>query len=339
MCGKSKIFNFIFYLVSLGAASAAAASFEEFSKGLVIIQSSSGKEYLAAAVKLDKGTYAVTSQSLFLNPVPKFRLKTFSGEALENSDFDIDPKDDLVRIKIEDSPDLQPLEPAYSDAGNKNVYSLDSDTGIVYQSGAGGGSLVKKDFSCSYGAPVINDKGQFVGVASRTDDGLGNKEEIKPVSLGKDIKWQAEKPFLLAKEVYSLQQLVEFTKALDFVRDNNGKNEFIPIDSNTHPKLLSWLKDQNVQAFNNSVAKKTEKGSMGKAMREHQARCFQYSGMKRLVAFYSSNATMAKSGNWSSLYLKERAKSLYTENDKSADKMKAAMKSMVDKYPSVKAKF
>lgn len=336
MYWKSKILNLIFCLVAI---SAAAETFEDFSKGLVIIQSSSGKEYLSAAVKMDKGTYAITSQSLFLNPLPKFRLKTFNGKALNNSDFEIDPKADLVRIKIEDSPDLQPLEAAYKDAGNKNVYSLDPDDGIVYMSAAGGGNLIKKDFSCSYGAPIINDKGQFVGVASRADDGLGKKEEIKLVPLGNDITWSAEKPFLFAKQVYSLQQLVEFTQALDYVRDNNGKNEFIDIDSNTHPKLISWLKDQNVQAFNAITSKKTDKGSMGKAMREHQARCFLYSGMKRLVAFYSSNATMAKSGNWSSVYLKERAKSLYTENDKSADKMKAAMKSMVDQYPSVKAKF
>lgn len=326
------------FIVGMTVFSAIGATFEDLSKSFVVLQSSKGDEYLCAAVKMNGATYVVTSQSLFLNPIPKFRLLAFNGKPINDTDFEIDKVGDFVRIKIADSPDVKSLEIAANQSGRITAYSMDPDSGIVFQSDAKG-NLVKKDFPAVCGSPIINDKGEFVGVSSRTDDGLGKKLEIKLAPLSKDVSWSPEKSFLFAKQVYLISELLEFTQALDKVNENNVKDQFIMIDSDTHPKLLSWLKDQNKKAFDALTSKKTGKGSMGKAMREHQARCFQYSGMKRLTAFYSSNATQAQKGKWSSVYIKERAKSLYNNNKASANKMKSSMKSMVEMYPSVKAKF
>ena len=313
------------------------SSFEDASKGFVIIESSTGGKYLAVAVKMTDGEYIITSQSVFLYGIPKFRLKTFTGKSLKQTGFEVDRKSDMVRIKYEKSPDITPLEPAPNASGKKDVFSMDSATGIVYMSNARGGNLVNKGFNCSAGAPVINQNSQFVGVASRTDDGFGRRIEMKVAPISETPKWSSIKPFSFTKQVYSLHKLIEFTKALNYTRDHCGKKRLIEINEKTHPKLMGWAKNQNQQAWNIMLSRKT-KASLGKAMREHQARCFHYSSLKRLSAYYSSNAQLAKKGRWRSLYLKGRAKSIYENNNASAKELKASMKSMVSIHPSIKAK-
>lgn len=317
-----------------------AASFDDLSKSFVVL-SGGGKQYLCVAVKMDDATYALTSQSLFMNPIPKFRLKAFSsGKSIKPTGFDISKLGDFARIKLGVAADsgLVPLEKG-GGGGNK-VYAMNPDTGIIFNSNAGGGNLSGKDFKCVAGAPVISKDGKFVGVASRTDDGFGKKNEEYKVATLADEKWQEEKPGLLAKQVYSISKWGNFTNALEKTRDNFSKNTLIEINENTHPKLIGWYKDQNKFSFARMLAKKIKgKGSMGKAMREHEDRCFQYTNLKRLASFYSSNAQMAKKAKWKSTYLRNKGKKLYEENIAHYKDLRKRMKSMVDMYPSIKAKY
>ena len=337
---RSFLKNLIFLFVLTAVYSVSASSFDEISKSFIVFQASSGKTYLAAAVKMNGKPYVLTSQSLFFNPIPKFRLKSFSGKNIKYSTCEAAGEGDFLRIKLEEGSPVTALPLAANAGGNKEVYSMQPDTGIVHAAKAGGGNLARNGFPCVAGAPVINDKGQFVGVASRTDDGLGKRIVMKFAAIKKGEKWLSVKTGVIAKQAYSLEKMRNFTKALGDTRDNNGKNEFIEINENTHSKLMGWAKEQNKQAFDSLLAKKNtgKKAKSSNAMREHQARCFHYASIKRLAAFYNSNAQMAKKGRWSSRYLKGKAKALFNENNSSAKELKGAMKSLVEMYPSIKAK-
>lgn len=324
---------FLFAVIPLSAA-----TFDELVKNFVVLQASNGKQYLTAAVQLDGGTYVVTSQSLFFNPIPKFRLKSFSGKNLKYSGMEVSKLGDVTRIKLEDSKDVTGFPYAAKASGGKKVYCMNPETGIVKAANAGGGNLNNNKFKCIAGAPVLDSKGQFVGVVSRTDDGFGKNIEMKVFPLQQEEKWQDIKTISLAKQVYAITQLREFTKALDFTRDKNKRKGFMVIDTDTHPKLMGWTKEQNQKAFDNITAKKLGKKAQGNALREHASRCFHYASIKRLCAFYSSNAQQAKKGRWCSAYLKNQAKKVYDINASSSRALKNTMKSMMEMYPSIKAK-
>lgn len=313
-----------------------AGTFEDASKSLVIIEASNEKLYLAAAVQFDDGAYVVTSQSLFLDPIPKFSMKSFKDTKLKQIGFEFDPKSDLVRIKIEASPDISPLEIAPAQSGRKNVFSIDQDE-IVYMANATGDELGGRNFEVAAGNPIINHNNQFVGVASRTDDGFGKYKTYKIVPLLKDIKWGKALPFNFSKQVLSLDEMIVFHKAIDFLRDHNTQNTFISIDTNSHPKLMSWIKDQNDQAFKTLLSREST-SSMGVAVREHNYRCFYYTSLKRLTSFYVSNAQMAKKTRWKSLYLKNRSKIIHEKSLANANALKAEMQSIVEAHPSTKVK-
>jgi len=331
--------KFLFITLSIIAVNANAASFEDISKGFVIIASSTGKNYLSAAVKFDDGVYAVTSQSLFLNPISQFRLKTFSGKKLKQIAFEVDPKADFVRIKLGDSSDLTPLEPAPDQSGKKYIFRIDPSTSVIYMRNADGEKFNRQGATCSAGAPVVNKNGEFVGVASRVDFSVGQNKQFKLALLDTEANWLSTKSFLFSKQVYSLHKLMKFTLALDYTRDNHKRGRYIAINSDTYPTLMGFTKEHNQKVFDTSLIRgRRKKGAKGKALREHQALCFSYSNWKRLAAYYSSNAITVKKRRWYSAYLKQRAKSLFESNNSSFKKIKAEMKIMVKKNPSIKAK-
>ena len=70
-------------------------------------------------------------------------------------------------------------------------------------------------------------------------------EEYKVAPLEEE-KWQQTKAGLLAKQVYSIPKLIKFTQALDLTKKNFGQNRLIEINAKTHPKLMSWYKEQNI---------------------------------------------------------------------------------------------
>ena len=325
-------------LLALPAVSAMAASFEDLSKAFIVLESSSGKKYLCAAVKIDGASYVVTSQSLFLNPVPRFRLRSFiTGKFLKQTGFEVGKQEDLVRIPFEGSSGVVPLEFSGNAGSGGSVYSMNPKTGIVYYCNAGGGNLNNKNFTCAAGAPVINNKGEFVGVSSRTDNGLGKNITIGVAPCVKDEEWQGLKPGLFSKQVYSLNKLWVFTKALSFIKGKNVLNRYIEIDSDTHLKLLSWLQDQNKKSKENKLSR-SKNFRMGSGVQEHKDLGLYYTNLIRLTAFFNSNSILAKKTKWNSSYLKENARNVFDVNRQSARKCKDEMKALVKLHPSLKAK-
>ncbi len=316
-------------MLTVSLTSLSAAPFAEVSRNFAVLESREGGEYLCAIVNMDGGVFAVASQSLFFDPVPVFRLKAFNtGEVLRQASFEFALQGDFVRVKLDES---------QVDAGMglgenpQMVYSITENDGIVYRSEAKGGNLYKDSFRCAPGSPVLDSDGRFVGVASRTDDGIG-EIELAAAVLGSDVKWQAASPQSFAKQAFLLRELRDLYKALSHAHRHSGINRFIEIDANSHRQLLPWLKDQNVKALANSLAKPTRED----AMREHRARCLHYTNLRRLAVFFSSSAISVRQGRWPSEYLKENAQKVFDLHDKATQKIQAELKVMLERHPSVK---
>jgi len=312
-------------------------SFKDLAKSFIIMQTANEKQYLAVAVKMKDGIYAMTSQSAFMDNIPKFRLKTFSGKTLKYKIFEVSTVGDFIRIKLQENAPITPLKIAANAKGKKKVYSIKPDTGIIYSANAGSGNLLTKNFHCFPGAPVINEKGLLVGVASRTDNGLSNKIVIRTAIMKKE-KWKEVNARAFAQQVYSLTKLRTLTKSLDALKRINRRNGFLTITPTTHQKLIFLQKDQNQHLFDTRLSKPSG-GSMGRAVRQHNARCFHFSSIKKLASFYSSNARTAQKTKWQSTYLKNMGKQLYTKNITVTKQIKKQMTGLVQRYPSIKAKF
>lgn len=314
---------------------ASYAPFDKVSNSFVIMEAKNGKKYLAAAVKIGEDGYVVTSQSIYMEGVTKFNLNTFHGKNLNQIDFEVNAEEDLVRIKLEKSPDITLLPLAKNTSENKTAYKIDPYDGIIYQETADNNNLLNKNFKCTTGSPIINSKGEFVGVASRTDDEFGAME-LKTASFKLGSKWISLKPLSFAKDVNLLQDIRDFTKAMDKTKTNHGQDQFIEINTMTHRKLMFWIQEQNLQAMAIKFVKNDD--SMAKAIREHRSRCFYYSSLKRLSFFYASNAQRATKTEWTSNYLKQQAEFLAKKNNETTEQIKNEMKSIVEAHPATKTR-
>lgn len=279
-----------------------------------------------AAVKMQDGVYAVSSQSLFFNPIPRFRLKSFSGKTLKYSKIEASRLGDLIRIKIDDGQGISGLEFGNS-KGGKKVYSMNPETGIVMK-GDAGKSLNTDKFNCVAGAPIIDDKGQFVGVASRTDNGFSKGVQMKLFPLSKEEKWQEIKDITLSRQVYTITMLRQFTKDLDNTR-KGSRGKFAFVDEDTPSKLIPLYKEKNELAFECATTTGKKKPDMGS---------FNFTVTRRLAAYYASNAQQAKKIRWVSAYLRNHAKKLYEVNNSSANKLEGEIKKMNKRNPSIKFK-
>ncbi|MBN1864451.1 MAG: hypothetical protein JW808_06085 [Victivallales bacterium] len=309
-----------------------AVTFDDLSRDFIVLESLEGRGYLCARVRMAGGFFAVTSQSLFFDPVPVFRLKSFnSGEVLGQGSFEISLHGDFVRIKLEGNQSGTGMELG-SEA--ETVYSMIGREGIVYKSEVTEGNLYSDSFRCTSGSPVVDIDGRFVGVASRTDDGMG-EIKLKAVVLEDDVEWLKAAPQSFTKQVYSLHESRVFYQALNHVYKRSGVNKFIEINTDSHRQLIPWLKEQNEQAFINLLAKPLTREP---AVRDHTARCLHYMNLRRIANFFSSNAISARSGRWPSEYLRENAGKVFDLHDSGARRVQAELKRLIEKHPSIKEK-
>lgn len=353
----------------------ASMPFAELSKSLVIFKDSQGRHALGAAVKIGEEGFIVTSQSLFMGNLKSFSLQTFSGKKLKRTGFGINRENDFIRIKVEEEPELiylsaKLVNPPPKKTDNKSkkkkskkkskkssvvsrFYTIGLYDGMIYQRKPDKGTLNSKGSGVPLGAPMFNSKKQFIGIASKKDDGFSGAA-YKVVSIKADSNWSESQSGLFIKQVRLLQELRDFTKALHYTKDNFRRDGFMDIDTTTHRKLMIWITDQNKQAMamklvrigkriEREKAKKNgqdppKNKTMADAMRQHKSRCIYYSHLKRLRGFHDSNVQRAKKTKWQSLYLKSQAEVLAKINQTSSDSIEDEMKQLVADHPATKTR-
>lgn len=305
----------------------------DVSKGLVILETRNGKSYLAATVKIKQDVFVVTSQSLFLERIKDFKLKTFSGEILKPTDCEINKEIDLLRFKIEKSQGLKPLELTGDPSESKIAFHINPYNAIVYPIFADPNCFIKG--ICTSGSPVINSRGDMVGVASRVETNF-SENQFSIAMYNTAGKWESVDLDSFSPQVFLLQAFKDFYQALESTRQQYGKNQFIEINTGTHRKLNSLFTDINNKAM--EVKFTRNNSSMARAVKEHENRCFYYTSLKRLSFFYFSNARQCLKVEWPSAYLKQQAEFLAKQNQATEEALKQQMKKMVKEHPATKHK-
>lgn len=309
-----------------------SATFEELSKSFVILNSSTGEEYLCAVIKANNELYAISSQSIFFNKISKIKLRAFSsGKVLKYQAFQISKNDDLVRFKLKPTKSIIPL-PIAEQESNGEIYSMNPLSGIIFKYKLKGTRINIQNSPITSGSPIINTNGEFLGVVSRLDTGM-NKKSYNLCSYKKKNSWSKKKPFSFSKLVYSLTQYKEDLNLLNYLNKNNRPNSFVEFKPQNKTKFKSWLDMQNEQFMIRSFNRASS------AQQRHKDQCIFYAQIKRLASYYNTITYSLKHGKWSSTYLKNQAVSLYSISNNNKTKLNTTLKEMVKQYPALKPKF
>lgn len=160
------------------------------------------------------------------------------------------------------------------------------------------------------GGVAFLDSGEIIGFSSIVNDfsSVGSKD-TDFVRISKKDKWLPVAPKTFFKQIASLRKIRKRTLSLERIKRVNRVNtyiEIIPIYDASHMK---FLEDHNLQYVEHAYSR-----SKGSAKKNNKARCFHYSGLKRLAGFAYNLATTLKKTAWKSRFLKGNSIRLINRN-------------------------